>query len=76
VIKVALVLLLIFWCLAFLGAIGCFAFVGTLDILIGVMILTETIICILGIVTCAILWRIVQRIERLEKKRQQVPVPP
>lgn len=61
--KTLVVLLLIFWILAFFG---------TMDVLFWVTGATGALMCILGIATSAVLWKIISRIEKLEKKAKDV----
>jgi len=64
--KTLVVLLLIVWILAFFG---------TMDIVLWVTGATGALMCVLGIVMSVILWRVVSRIEKLEKKAKDVPIP-
>lgn len=65
-IKTLVVLLLIVWI---------FAFFGTMDIVLWVTGATGALICMLGIAMSLVLWKVISRIEKLEKKAKDVPIP-
>jgi uncharacterized membrane protein YcjF (UPF0283 family) len=58
-IKAGLIILAILWI---------FAFFGTTDAVLWVTGATGALICLLGLVTVVFLWRIVKRLENLEKR--------
>ncbi len=66
-IKVGLVVLATFWV---------FAMFGTTDVVLWVTGFTGFVISVLGFATTVFLWRILVRLEKLEKHKLEVPKPP
>ena len=58
-IKIGILILAVFWILAFFG---------TTDVFLWVTGATGALICVLGLVTAIFMWIIVKRIEKLEKR--------
>ena len=58
-IKIGILILAVFWILAFFG---------TTDVFLWVTGATGALICVLGLATAIFMWIIVKRIEKLEKK--------
>jgi hypothetical protein len=58
-IKTALIILALFWILAF---------ISTANVYLWVLGFSGALICLLGLTTTVLMWRIVKKLEKLEKK--------
>jgi len=59
-IKITLVILTLLWILAF---------ISTSNIYLWVLGFSGALICLLGLATTIVMWRILKRLEKLEKKK-------
>jgi uncharacterized membrane protein (DUF485 family) len=75
-IKIGIGILVAFWVLVILAALGTLFMTATLDVVLTGMMFTMLVVGCLGFLTALFMWRIVSRIEKLEReKKGELPKP-
>jgi hypothetical protein len=75
-IKIGIGILVAFWVLVILATLTTLFMEATLDIILSGMILIVLAVGCLGFLTALFMWRIVSRIEKLEReKKSELPKP-